>query len=100
MGQSKEDEALYKHPVIVGLAKDYNRTPAQICLKWALQRGCAVLPKSCNPERIAENLNVFGFEMSRRDMERITFLNKNRRFNDPAVMCKNRYNAFVPVYDF
>ena len=99
MGQSKEDEALYKHPVIVGLAKDYNRTPAQICLKWALQRGCAVLPKSCNPERIAENLNVFGFEMSRRDMERITFLNKNRRFNDPGHWWEVSNNTFFPVFD-
>ena len=85
--------------MIIGLAQDYDRTPAQICLKWSLQRGCAVIPKSNNPERIAENLNVFDFEMSRRDMERISNLNKNRRFNDPAVFCQNRYKSFMPVYD-
>lgn len=85
--------------MIVGLGKDYGRTGAQVCLKWALQRGMAVIPKSNNAGRIAQNLDVWGFELKKSDMERISFLNKDRRFNDAAVFCKNRYNAFVPLYE-
>lgn len=55
------------HPVIVSLARRRERTPAQILLRWALERGLVVLPKSVHPERIAENAALFDFALSPED---------------------------------
>lgn len=57
--------------LIVELAAAYNRSPAQICLRWALQNGVLPLPKSVTPERIVQNLNIFDFELSKEDMNRL-----------------------------
>ena len=56
---------LFEHPVIAGLAKKYGKTPAQVLLRWATQRGLAVIPKSNNPERLKQNLEVTGFDMEK-----------------------------------
>lgn len=52
------------HPVLVRIAQSASRTPAQIILRWALQRDLVVLPKSVRPERLSENLDVFSFSLS------------------------------------
>ena len=63
-------------PAIVGeLAARYERSPAQVLLRWALQKGTVVLPKSANRERIAENIAVFEFELSPADMQALDALN-------------------------
>jgi len=56
------------------LAKKYNKSIAQICIKWCLQRGYLPLPKSVTPERIAENLQVFNFELKTADVQLIADL--------------------------
>ena len=54
-----EDEPkLLEGPKLVEIGKKYNKTPAQICLKWQIQRGVAVVPRSVNPSRIAQNADV------------------------------------------
>ena len=54
-----EDEPkLLEDPKLVEIGKKYNKTPAQICLKWQIQRGVAVVPRSVNPSRIAQNADV------------------------------------------
>ena len=61
-------------PTLIDLAKKYGRTPGQICIRWCLQNGVLPLPKSVTPSRIAENIQVFDFEISREDMNRINDL--------------------------
>ena len=68
---------------ILSIAKAQNRTPAQILIRWSLQREIVVIPKSTTPERIAENHQVFDFELSDAEMAEINKLNKNYRFVDP-----------------
>lgn len=71
-------------PVILDFAKKYNTTPAQVLIKWALQRGLVVIPKSTKPERIAENISVTNLVLADEDMASINALNKNHRFVDPS----------------
>ncbi len=58
-------------PLLVQLAQKYEKTPAQIILRWHLQRGLTVIPKSVNPDRMAQNLDVFDFELEEKDMDAI-----------------------------
>lgn len=68
-----------KDEVIVKLAEAHGKSPAQIVLRWHLQRNAIVIPKSVTPSRIEENFNVFDFELSADDMEAINQLDSNRR---------------------
>ncbi len=62
--------------VILELSKKYQKTSSQIILRWQLQAGYIVIPGSSNPSHIKENYEVFDFELSLSDMEKITSLNK------------------------
>ncbi|KAI5857247.1 NADP-dependent oxidoreductase domain-containing protein [Tricharina praecox] len=61
----------FEHPVIVELSKKYGCSPAQLLVRWGLQNGFVVLPKSTKQERIKENAEVAGFEISQEDMDRL-----------------------------
>ena len=63
-------------PVIAGIAERLGRTAAQVVLRWHLERGSIVFPKSSTPERIRENFALFDFELSAGDVERIAGLDK------------------------
>lgn len=65
--------------VITQLAEKYARTPAQIILRWHLDRNISVIPKSVNPGRIAENFAVYDFELSQEDIALIDSLDQNKR---------------------
>jgi diketogulonate reductase-like aldo/keto reductase len=65
-----------KHPVIREVAAKYGRTPAQVLIRWSLQHGLVVIPKSVRPERIRENADVFGFELKPADMARLDALDE------------------------
>ena len=66
-------------PTIVGIAERLARTPAQVTLRWHIQRGDIVFPKSVTRERVEENLDIFDFELSDDDMAAITGLNRDER---------------------
>jgi 2,5-diketo-D-gluconate reductase A len=66
-------------PVIGAVAARVGRTPAQVVLRWHIQRGDVVFPKSVTPARIRENFELFDFELSGKDMDAITGLNRNGR---------------------
>eukprot|EP01117_Protostelium_nocturnum_P016534 TRINITY_DN6564_c0_g1_i1.p1 TRINITY_DN6564_c0_g1~~TRINITY_DN6564_c0_g1_i1.p1 ORF type:complete len:338 (-),score=104.82 TRINITY_DN6564_c0_g1_i1:53-934(-) len=74
---------LIQDPIIYSIGKSYNKTPAQVILRWAIQSGVVPLPKSVNPTRIKENFQVYDFELSQEDMKRINNLNANRRHVHP-----------------
>jgi 2,5-diketo-D-gluconate reductase A len=68
--------AVLDDPVIAGIAERVDRTPAQVVLRWHLQRGSIVFPKSSTPERIRENFEVFDFELAPQDVEKIENLDR------------------------
>lgn len=71
--------------VIGDIAVKYNKTNAQILIRWSLQHGCVAIPKSVHKERIEENIDIFNFELTFDDMNRIDSLNINLRLSpDPT----------------
>jgi 2,5-diketo-D-gluconate reductase A len=71
---------------IVSIANEVGRTPAQVIIRWHLQHGIIVIPKSVTPERIASNFDVFGFELTPEQMDAIDALDKGERIGpDPAT---------------
>jgi 2,5-diketo-D-gluconate reductase A len=64
---------------ITSIADSHGKTSAQVVLRWHIQRGDIVFPKSVNPERIKENIDIFDFELSSEDVEAITALNRDER---------------------
>ncbi|KAF4995462.1 hypothetical protein FDECE_12785 [Fusarium decemcellulare] len=68
-------------PVVIGIAKELGKQPAQVLIQWAVQRGTVVLPKSVTPSRIAENFE--DFELPQSAFEKINALDKNHRYNIP-----------------
>jgi 2,5-diketo-D-gluconate reductase A len=70
---------LLTHPTIVAIAKRIGRTPAQVVLRWHLQLGNVVIPKSVTPQRIRENLELFDFELTDADMAEVSTLDKGER---------------------
>ena len=93
------DESVLTQEVITRAANKYNRTPAQIVLRWGIQRGCSVITKTTKTVRLQENLDVFDFALADDEMAAISALNKNRRFNDPGKFCESAFNTFYPIYD-
>lgn len=65
--------------VISEIAKDHGVTSAQVILRWNLQKGVVVIPGSSNPDHIRENLNLFGFELTQEEMNRINTLDRNEK---------------------
>ena len=77
--------ALLKDPTITGIAERLDRTPAQVILRWHIQLGNVVIPKSVTPSRIMENIDVFGFSLDTEDIAAISALNEDRRLgSNPA----------------
>lgn len=71
-------------PVLVDVAEKYHKSPAQIALRWALQKDVIVIPKSAQRQRIQENAALFDFALDTEDMRVIDELNRDQRFGpDP-----------------
>jgi 2,5-diketo-D-gluconate reductase A len=66
-------------PEVLDIARHYGRTPAQVVLRWHIEKGHIVFPKTVKPDRMRENIDIFDFELSGEDVERITALNRNER---------------------
>jgi len=84
-----EDEPdLFENPTIKAIAEKHDKTPAQILISWAANRGTAVIPKSTNPERIRQNLEAGEIELDTDDMIRIKELDRHYRFIDGSFWAK------------
>lgn len=80
----KKAGELLKNEVITGIADSHNKAPAQVVLRWHIQSGLIVIPKSVTPERIKSNIDIFDFELSADEMKQIDGLNQNERIGpDP-----------------
>lgn len=99
LGMAGPDDSLLAQAPVRAAAERHAKTPAQIVLRWGVQRGTAIIPKTSRPERLAENLAIFDFALSDDEMRSISALDRHRRFNDPGVFCEAAFNTFFPIYE-
>ena len=93
MQRAKDTPLLMDNATIKEIAEKHGKTPAQVLLRWATQRDVAVIPKSNNQGRLAQNLDVTGWDLEKSELERISGLDKGLRFNDPL-----NYGVPQPIY--
>lgn len=97
------DPVLLEEPVVLALAEKYGRSPAQILLRWQVQRKVICIPKSVTPSRILQNIQVFDFTLSPEDMKQLGTLNKNCRYIVPLLTVDGKNvarDAKHPLYPF
>jgi D-xylose reductase len=99
IGMAAPGESVLNEPVVRAVAERCGRTPAQVVLRWGVQRGTAVAPKTTRAERLAENLALFDFVLTPEEMKAISALDRGRRFNDPGTFCESAFDSFCPIYD-
>jgi 2,5-diketo-D-gluconate reductase A len=76
---------LLDNPTVASVAAEYSRTPAQVLIRWSLQLGNVVIPRSAKPERIAENINVFDFELAAEHMDTLNGLHDGTRVREDPL---------------
>ncbi len=76
---------LLDNPTVTSIAAEYDRTPAQVLIRWSIQLGNVVIPRSGNPERIAGNFDVFDFELTAEHMEALNGLNDGTRVREDPL---------------
>ena len=81
---------LFKEEKISNMSKKYKKTPAQIILRWHIQNGFITIPKSCKPERIKENFEIFDFQLTDEEMKDINDLNGKKG--------RVQYNSFIMYF--
>ena len=87
-------------PTVRGMAETHGKTPAQVLLRWGLQQGRSVIPKSTKPTRIAENFDVFDFDLSTKEMSAIDELDTGHRGGaEPEVVTLETFGAAIPEAD-
>ena len=99
IGIAGQEDSTLTEPVVLAAAEAHGKTPAQVVLRWGIQRGNSIIPKTSNPDRMRENLAITDFALSDAEMEAISALDQGRRFNDPGVFCEAAFNTFHPIYD-
>jgi D-xylose reductase len=99
LNMATANDSVLTEPAVCAAAERVQRTSAQVVLRWGVQRGTAVIPKTTKQERLRENLALFDFVLNDQEMAAISALNSNRRFNDPAVFCEAAFNQFYSIYD-
>jgi len=80
---AEDTPTLFGHPVIKKIVDAHGKTPAQVLLRWSTQRGIAVVPKTNSKHRLPENLDVCSFDMTEDELQSISSLDRNLRFNNP-----------------
>lgn len=86
---AKDIGTLFENEVVTKIAEKHNQTPAAVLLRWSTQRGIVVIPKSSSQDRLAQNLNHTGFNLTQEDIEAINGLDRGLRFNDPGYYLPN-----------
>ena len=70
-------KGMFSEPLILELAQKYHKTPGRILLRWNIENGCAVIPKTVHESRMRENLDIWDFQLSKQDLERMKELDKD-----------------------
>lgn len=99
LGMGKGDD-LFSDEVMKEVAERQGRSVAQVALRWAVQRGTIVIPKTSQVERLKENMDIFDWELSEEDMKDIESLDRGLRYNDPGEFCVSMgMGMSMPIYD-
>ncbi|KAH9845043.1 putative NAD(P)H-dependent D-xylose reductase xyl1 [Teratosphaeria destructans] len=93
MQKAHDTPLLFEHDAVKSISSKYEKTPAQVLLRWATQRGVAVIPKSNNQGRLAQNLDVCSFDLSDQEIKSISDLDQGLRFNNPL-----NYGVNAPIF--
>lgn len=91
MARNDNEPILIKDPVVIEIAKQHNKSVQQVLIRFAMQRGLVVIPKSTTLAYIKSNLEVFDFELTKADMTSIAKLERKHRFVNPANWSKIAY---------
>ena len=89
-------KGMFTEPVLQRIAQKHHKTPAQVILRWNVQQGVIVIPKSVHRERMEENLNIWDFTLDADDMEKIASLDKNC----PSMLDTRKISEVKRVYDY
>ncbi|WP_416418897.1 aldo/keto reductase [Paenarthrobacter aromaticivorans] len=96
-GWREERKNVMDDPTLADIAQAHGKSPAQVMLRWHLQEGRSAIPKSTNPSRIAENFDVFNFELSVEELAAIDALDTgNRNGPDPDIAREERFAMVIP----
>lgn len=96
-GFGEDRKSTLEDPTLIQIANAHGKTPAQVMLRWHIQQGRSAIPKSVKPHRIAENFDVFDFELSAEELARIDALDTGHRGGpDPADITLDNYGFPIP----
>ncbi|MFR2884885.1 MAG: aldo/keto reductase [Merdibacter sp.] len=89
-------KGMFSEPLILELTQKYHKTPGQILLRWNIENGCAVIPKTVHESRMRENLDIWDFQLSKQDLERMKELDKGV----PSMLDTRDINEIERVYAY
>lgn len=89
-------KGMFTEPVLLQIAEKHGKTPAQVILRWNVQQGVIVIPKSVHKERMAENLDIWDFELDTEDLDKISELDKDC----PSMLDTRKISEVKRVYDY
>jgi D-xylose reductase len=92
--EGKTAKPLLSHELVQDIASRTGKSPAQVLLRWSVQRNVAVIPKSMHQERMKTNLDIFGWTLDQKDVDAINKLEMGARFNDTVT-----YGLDLPLFD-
>ncbi|MFD4603270.1 aldo/keto reductase [Streptomyces sp. NPDC058464] len=96
-GYGENRRSVLADPVVTGIAEAHGKSPAQVLLRWGLQHGRSVIPKSTRRHRIAENIDVFGFELTADELKALDALETGRRGGpEPENVTLATYGRTIP----
>lgn len=99
LNMAQSSDLLTKDAAVQEIATTKRKSPAQVLIRWAIQRNTLPLCKTSTVSRLHENRNVWDFYLTPTEMERISGLNLNRRYNDPGAFCEPGMGTFCPIYE-
>lgn len=99
LNMAEAGESILRQPIVGEIAAATGKTTGQVVLRWGVQRGTSIIPKTSRVERLSENLAIFDFELTDDQMQKISALNLNRRYNDPGQFAEAAFNTFFPIYE-
>ena len=85
IGDATAEESVLELQAVKDIAIKHSKTPGQIILRWGVQRGTIVTPKTSKKERLVENMSIFDFGLSEEEMATISGLNKGKRYCDAST---------------